>query len=511
MTKPVAGVWAHDRWWRPRSLRRQLVVGVCGIVSVAMVAIGAVAEVGLRNEMVSLTNSQVANSLAAFNYSYAKARLALARPEAREAAAIELGGVTGQAPGTVIALMRNNRVVFATSFGEGEPAPAPTGAVRALEAIDWRTGGPRSVRLDEMGAYQVGSRDLGGGERLISAVSLDVANSTLSRYAWMVAILVGLVLVLAAAATVVLVRNSLRPLRRVAAIAGQVARLPLEADDYRITARVSDRDTDPESEVGVVGSTLNHMLDHVDAALTQRARSDRQMRQFITDASHELRTPLASILGYAELTRQESELLPPMTEYALERIEAESRRMSSLVSDLLLLSRLDEGQDLQIEDFDMCELVADAVNDATVTAPEHHFEADLPDHPVWVRGDRARLQQLVANLLGNARMHTPPGTTVTTALGRRMADGRPMVLLEVADDGPGIPEAIMPNLFGRFVRADKARSREMGSSGLGLAIVASVVEAHGGTVRADSRPGRTVFTVLLPGAPADGQRAPAAP
>jgi len=351
-----------------------------------------------------------------------------------------------------------------------------------------------------MGSHQVGSRDLGGGERLVSAVSLNIAQSTVSRYAWMVAIVAGVTLVLAALATVVLVRNSLRPLRRVAAIAGQVATLPLEADDYRISARVSDRDTDPQSEVGIVGLTLNHMLDNVDAALTQRARSDLRMRQFITDASHELRTPLASILGYAELTRQESQLLPPMTEYALDRIEAESRRMSALVSDLLLLSRLDEGQDLQIEDFDMCELVADAVNDAIVAAPEHDFRADLPEQPIWVHGDRARLQQVVVNLLANVRIHTPPGTTVTTSLANRTSGGRPVVALDVADDGPGIPETIMPNLFGRFVRADKARSREMGSSGLGLAIVASVIEAHGGKVTAESRPGRTVFTVLLPGA-----------
>ena len=475
-------------------------LGVCIIVSAAVVVIGAVAEVGLRSEMISLTNSQVANSLAAFNYSYAKARLALSRKEARKVAAMEIGAMTGQAPGTVIALTRDGEAVFAAMFTDGEPAPAPPDVVAALEALDWDTGTARSVQLGHMGSHQVGSRDLGGGERLVSAVSLNIAQSTVSRYAWMVAIVAGVTLVLAALATVVLVRNSLRPLRRVAAIAGQVATLPLEADDYRISARVSDRDTDPQSEVGIVGLTLNHMLDNVDAALTQRARSDLRMRQFITDASHELRTPLASILGYAELTRQESQLLPPMTEYALDRIEAESRRMSALVSDLLLLSRLDEGQDLQIEDFDMCELVADAVNDAIVAAPEHDFRADLPEQPIWVHGDRARLQQVVVNLLANVRIHTPPGTTVTTSLANRTSGGRPVVALDVADDGPGIPETIMPNLFGRFVRADKARSREMGSSGLGLAIVASVIEAHGGKVTAESRPGRTVFSVLLPGA-----------
>ncbi len=188
-------------------------------------------------------------------------------------------------------------------------------------------------------------------------------------------------------------------------------------------------------------------------------------------------------------------MIPPMTEYALERIEGESRRMTTLVSDLLLLSRLDEGQDLQLEDLDLCDLVSDAVNDAIVTAPGHDFVTELPSHAVWARGDRVRLQQLVANLLANARTHTPEGVTVTVGVAE---EGPDTVRITVADNGPGIPAAIMPHLFGRFVRADKARSREMGSSGLGLAIVASIVDAHGGTVTVESVPGRTVFTVLLP-------------
>jgi len=279
--------------------------------------------------------------------------------------------------------------------------------------------------------------------------------------------------------------------------------LPLEAERHRITARVDERDTDPRTEVGVVGHTLNQMLDNVDSTLTRMAESDRNTRQFLTDASHELRTPLAAILGYAELTRQESEVLPPMTEYALERIEAEARRMSELVSDLLLLSRLGEGQDLHVEDVDLCDLVAHAVNDAAVSAPDHTFAVDLPDGAVWLRGDRARLHQLVANLLANAGIHTPAGVTVTTAVSMR---GATVVELSVRDDGPGIPEEIQPNLFGRFVRADKGRSRESGSTGLGLAIVASIVEAHHGQVEVESRPGRTVFTVLLPVDPPDRRR-----
>ncbi len=482
--------------WAPRSLRRKLVLGVCAIVTAAILAVGGIAELTLRNEMVHLLNSQVSNSLAAFNYSYAKAKIAVAKPEPGVAAA-DLGGFPGQPPGTVIAVVRDGKVGFAAVFTDGEPTAPPAEVVADLEKIAWTGPDPRTVRLGELGVHQVGSRDVGGGVRLVSAVSVADANAAFYRNALLVAGLAMLCLFAAAVSTVVLVHRELRPLRRVAAIADHVATLPLDAEQFRITARVDAGDTDPTTEVGVVGHTLNQMLDNVDSTLTRMAESDRNTRQFLTDASHELRTPLAAILGYAELTRQESDLLPPMTEYALTRIEAESQRMSTLVSDLLLLSRLGEGQELELDDVDICDLIADGVNDAAVAGPDHHFVADLPDQPVWVRGDRVRLQQVVANLLSNARMHTPPGTTVTTAVAAAGNAGRP-VELTVADDGPGIPEEIMPNLFGRFVRADKARSREMGSTGLGLAIVASIVEAHGGEVRAESRPGRTVFTVALP-------------
>ena len=366
-----------------------------------------------------------------------------------------------------------------------------------MASIDWSVAGPRTARLGDLGTHRVDSRDLGGGARLVSAVSLEEASGALARNTLIIAGLVLSALLAAALGTLAVVRHSLKPLGRVAGIAGHVANLPLDAAEYRITARVAERDTDPETEVGIVGHTLNQMLDNVDSALTRITETDRRMRQFLTDASHELRTPLAAILGYAELTRQESEILPPMTDYALERIEAESRRMSTLVADLLLLSRLDEGQDMEVEDVDVCDLVADAVNDAAVAAPDHRFVADLPEQSIRVRGDRARLQQLVANLLGNARMHTPAGVAVTASVAVE-GDETGIVELTVSDDGPGIPEEILPNLFGRFVRADKARSRELGSSGLGLAIVASIVEAHGGTVSAASRPGQTVFTVRLP-------------
>jgi two-component system sensor histidine kinase TrcS len=218
------------------------------------------------------------------------------------------------------------------------------------------------------------------------------------------------------------------------------------------------------------------------------------MRQFLSDASHELRTPLAAIHGYAQLTRQDGPSLPATTEYALGRIESESRRMAALVSDMLLLSRLDERRGLCFERVDITEVVNDAINDVAVTAPEHTFVADLPEDTLWLWGDRANLHQLITNLLVNARVHTPSGVTVTSSL-RSLGD---TVELSVADDGPGIDPRLLPDLFGRFVRADKARSRATESSGLGLAIVASIAQAHDGRVGVESRPGRTEFVVTLP-------------
>ena len=196
------------------------------------------------------------------------------------------------------------------------------------------------------------------------------------------------------------------------------------ATTTRSTPRVPAGDTDPRTEVGLVGDTLNRLLDHVERALADVAASDRRMRQFITDASHELRTPLAAIHGYAELTRQDSSILPETTEYSLARIEAEARRMNSLVSDLLLLARLDEGQDLDTADVDLTDLVIDAVNDAAVSAPDHRWLTRVPDAAVWVRGDHARLHQTIANLLSNARVHTPAGTTVTTGIATRQGRRR---------------------------------------------------------------------------------------
>jgi two-component system sensor histidine kinase TrcS len=342
-----------------------------------------------------------------------------------------------------------------------------------------------------------------GNETLVTGASRKPAWQAMTRETGIVTGITALALLITAACTIAIVRFALRPLDRVAATAAEVATLPLDRDHYAISPRVPAGDTDPRTEVGLVGDTLNRLLDHVERALADVAASDRRMRQFITDASHELRTPLAAIHGYAELTRQDSAILPETTEYSLARIEAEAHRMNSLVSDLLLLARLDEGQDLDNADVDLADLVVDAVNDAAVSAPEHRWLTSVPDAAVWVRGDYARLHQTIANLLSNARVHTPAGTTVTTGI----ATGRAgFVELTVTDDGPGIESDLLPHLFERFVRADKSRSREAGSFGLGLSIAASIIEAHNGTIEAASDSGRTTFKVTLPTVRAGAQQ-----
>jgi two-component system, OmpR family, sensor kinase len=295
----------------------------------------------------------------------------------------------------------------------------------------------------------------------------------------------------------VVVRLSLRPLRRVASAARRVAELPLDTGEVELPVRVAPRDTDPRTEVGQVGSALNHMIGHVESALEARQASEMKVRHFVADASHELRTPLAAIRGYAELTRPQRADAPPQMAHAMERVESAAERMSTLVEDLLLLARLDTGRQIQTGRVDLSELVIEAVSDAHAAAPDHTWQLDLPEEPVQVDGDRLQLHQVVANLLANARTHTAPGTTVSVSL-RQLESNGGGVEVAIRDNGPGIPEALRPNVFERFARGDTSRSRAAGSSGLGLAIVSSVVAAHHGRVDLSSVPGDTRFTVWLP-------------
>ena len=497
---------SNARWWRPRTLSRQLVGGVAVLVTVVTLVTGSLSVYGLHTSMTSISDAEVTHSLAAFEHSFEKFRVtpfvAAEDGAEDEAGGDPLAGFTGQASGTLIALMNGDRVVHSAVFSDGETKAAPAAAVASIESADWGDGEPKTIKLDDLGRYRVASAEADTGQRLVSAISVEGASRVVAAKTVAVVAMTALAALLAGVGTVLLVRWALRPLRRVAATAARAARMPLDDQDHRITTRVPQADSDPDNEVGIVGETLNHLLANIDSALAARAASDRRMRRFLTDASHELRTPLAAIQGYAQLTRQESASLPPTTEYALARIESESRRMTSLVGDMLLLSRLDEGQGLEIRRVDLTSLVVDAVNDAAVSAPDHEWQADLPDEPLWVMGDPARLHQVVSNLLSNASRHTPSGVTITTALalvgGGTGADSEPRVHVTVTDDGPGIDPKLVPELFGRFVRGSRARADQPESTGLGLSIVAAITRAHGGTVSARSGGGTTEFEVALP-------------
>ncbi|MEX5633529.1 sensor histidine kinase [Parafrankia sp. FMc2] len=416
--------------------------------------------------------------------------------------------------------------VTAAIIGDGSSLTTLSGEVLATVARVPLDGQPHTYAIDGHGDYRLIARPEPDGRAiLVTGLPMNELSSTLTRTAGIGAGVAALGVLAAAVAGAAIIRVTLRPLSRVAAAAARVAKLPLHRGAVDLPALEPDVDTDPRTEVGQVGAALDQMLGHIGAAFAARHATETRMRQFLADASHELRTPLAAISGYAQLTRRTRDAVPPDVVYAMARVESESARMTTLVSDLLLLARLDSGRPLDREAVDLSRLVVDAVSDAHVAAPTHRFQLDLPDEPVTTVGDPARLHQVLANLLANARAHTPSGTAVTARLttqvlpAARVVAGSPGMLaplgcravLQVIDDGPGIPPDLLPRVFERFARGDSSRSRAAGSTGLGLSIVAAVVEAHGGRVDVASRPGQTVFTVILPMAAADGPRHRAEP
>jgi two-component system, OmpR family, sensor kinase len=413
----------------------------------------------------------------------------------------------GQPIGTLVAQFdEDGRPLGSGQLGEHGHRPAlPPHAIATLFGVP-TDGRMMSIGLPGLGRYRVVGYEAviltaAGPVRgtVVVGVPLGEVERTLVKLVGLEVVLAILVFGATIVAVRTLVERSLRPLNRVAALAQHVSAMPLDRGEVALAVRVPDEDANPTSEVGRVGLALNHMLSNVAGALTARQTSEMKVRQFVADASHELRNPLAAIRGYAELTRRRRAEMPPDAAYAMERVESETERMSRLVEDMLLLARLDSGPDLDPQPTDLSEIVINAVSDARAAGRDHVWTLDLPEEPVVAIGDAHRLHQVVANLLANARTHTPPGTKVETGLAVR--DGQ--AVITVTDDGPGIPEDLRDRVFERFTRADSSRVRSAGaaagaSTGLGLAIVAAVVEAHRGRVSVKSRPGRTRFSIFLP-------------
>ncbi|MFI6759846.1 sensor histidine kinase [Micromonospora sp. NPDC050417] len=495
-SNPPADPTLLHRWLTGWSLRARLVAAVVALLAVVCVLVGTATTIAMRHSLIRQLDQQLGTV----------AGRAGGPPNGGPPPGVVPGSGNpfqrGQPIGTLTARIVDGEFEWAATLpadtsAAPESVPAAQHATLASLPTDGRA---RTRALGELGDYRLIARQMPDGDVVVTGLPLTELEQTVWQ---MIGMSVGIGaggLLLAGSAGALIVRAALRPLRRVAATAGRVAELPLDRGEVALAVRVPAGDTDQRTEVGQVGAALNRMLGHVGAALAARQASETRVRQFVADASHELRTPLAAIRGYAELTRRGRDPVPPDIAHALRRIESEGTRMTALVDDLLLLARLDAGRPLAVEPVDLSALAVDAVSDAHVAGPDHRWRLDLPEQAVCVGGDPARLHQILANLLTNARTHTPPGTTVTTSLTEVGPDG---VALTVRDDGPGIPEALQGEVFERFARGDSSRSRAVGSTGLGLAIVAAVVEAHRGTVTLSSRPGQTALTVRLPRLAAD--------
>ncbi|WP_328697641.1 sensor histidine kinase [Streptomyces sp. NBC_00342] len=469
----------------PRTLRAQLTTGLVTLLALACLAVGITTALALRGFLMGRLDEQLSASGGRFAASLEREAQPDSdnRPDTR-----------GQAEYTLGARLLNGTVTQAAVVDDANDRPLQLtpGDRNALARVPV-DGSGHSIRLSALGAYRVAAVHGDDQDTLITGLPLHPVEETVHRLEAVEAVLFGAALVVTGIAGALWVRASLRPLQRVTARAAEVAGLPLASGEIAMPGPLPD--TDPRTEVGQVGTALNHMLRHVEDALTRRQASEERLRHFAADASHELRTPVANIRGHAELALRHHGPVPGEVRHALERINGESQRMTRLVDDLLLLARLDAGRPLEHQPVDLTLLILNATDDARAAGPDHRWFLELPEEPVTVTGDAHRLQQAIGNLLANARTHTPPGTEVTVTVTTE-TNG---VCVSVRDNGPGIPGELQPEVFGRFVRADQARSRSTGSTGLGLAIVHAVITAHGGSATVTSRPGHTTFRLTLPG------------
>ena len=484
--------WLKPASWHLRTrlilLAMALLIAICGAVGVASYA-----------------------SMDAFLTRQLDEQLSQAAERANNPGRPPMGGFNGRDPldargqlvGTINASIRNGQVTTGGFLASDTTRSALSTEDKEVLLALATDGQPVDRKLSN-GEYRLSAVQTDFGDVLVTGLPLAAKNSTLASLVWtfMFVSLGGLLLI--GLAGTVLIRRTMKPLEQLSAVATRVSQLPLDAGEVALAERVPPSNANPGTEVGSVGHALNLMLDNVANALEARQKSETKVRQFVADASHELRTPLTAIRGYTELMRMTEDFTPDGAK-SLARVQSQSERMTALVEDLLLLARLGEGQPLKLSEVDLTQLVVESVSDEKVMAPDHKWRLDLPDEPVVVTGDASQLRQVLMNLLSNARKHTDPGTTVATSVGKS-ADGGNAVIT-VTDDGGGIPAGFVDHVFSRFARADAARkgtagqsgaSASEGTSGLGLSIVESIVERHGGKVTVASRPGRTQFAIRLP-------------
>ncbi len=492
----------RPRAWREWTLRTRMVLAIATLAAIGIVVTDVAGVVMLRDQLIQRIDDQLRN-------------------EAR-------GGIRAQIARAGTPPARRGpfgpETRFLAYYADGTPFTQPAqddpklGGFASLKAhADTR---PYTVNGWRVLVTTLPQLSANAPRYAVSAVSLTEIGGTQSQLLIIDLSVSTLVIVLIALAAATVVRLGLRPLTRMEHTATMIA-------GGDLSRRVES--TDPHTEAGRLGIALNAMLGQIESALAARTASEQRLRQFLADASHELRTPLTSIQGFAELYRRGGAQPGPALDEAMGRIEAEAARMAVLVSDLMLLARMDEERPLDRHPVDLLEVAADAVRDAHVRVPTRFVGLGALDdsydtfEPVTVLADEPRLRQVVTNLVANALQHTPDDAMVEVRVGRPstgavgpaapvgppvasvgkpLPPDEPVAAIEVVDTGPGMPAEAAGRAFERLYRADPSRARSHGGAGLGLSIVAAIVQAHGGRVELWTSPGRGArFRVLLPAEP----------
>jgi two-component system OmpR family sensor kinase len=465
------------------SLRTRLLLAVLACVAAGLLVAGVATYLSLRGFLLERVDAQLLD---------ARVPMAMALTDSAGVNGLPAGpggnpGGANLPPGTYGQLRDSDgNVISAGTFDYGQtdlPTPVLAASLTVPSGANYRIFTAKATSGGS--SFRVLVENVPGAARvLVVAIPLNETRQTLSRLVVIEVVVSLVVLGALAVAAWLLIKRDLRPLETMAVTADAIA-----AGD--LTRRVQPAEA--RTEVGRLGLSLNTMLSRIEEAFAERAATEEKLRRFLADASHELRTPLTSIRGYSEVFERAKDD-PDDLELAMRRIEEESKRMGVMVEELLVLARLGEGREPEKLPVDLARVVDDCVSDARTSAPARDIELVRPE-TADVLGDDHQLRQVVANLLSNAVRHTPDSAQIRVTL--TTGDGR--AHLAVADDGPGLEADVAAKVFEPFFRADESRARQTGGAGLGLAIVAAIVEAHDGGVRLDTAPGAgATFTVTLP-------------
>jgi two-component system OmpR family sensor kinase len=497
---------ARPRRWSHWTLRSRLALVVGALAAVALIVANIAGVLLIRSYLRDRIDDQLQGMTRPFSSAPLRAGDPNNPPRAR--------AWRGLGPDQVLYLYGPDgtlNTARSSTADAARPSPESFPAASARAA----TAHPYTVSVRDGGApwRMISVRNAGTGDIAVIGISLTEIQETTDRLILIdLAVTVFMLAVLGAGAAFV-VRLGLRPLT-------DMAKLATDISAGNLSERVAD--ADPHTEPGRLGLALNSMLTRIEGEVDARTESEQRLRQFVADASHELRTPLTSIRGFAELYRRGGAPPGPVLDETMSRIEREAARMGVLVEDMLMLARLDRQRPPALRPVDLLAIAADTIRDAHARVPDRPVKlAGLSDdtdtfEPATVLGDEHGLRQVATNLVANALQHTPPDAQVTVRVGRlaarpprsasyrsgsvELVQAGALAVLEVTDDGPGVPDAHAPRVFERLYRADSSRTRgKGGGSGLGLSIVAAIVHGHGGWVELDApRGGGATFRVLLP-------------